>query len=54
MRLTGGNVTSEGLVEVYCNDEWGTICDDLFDSDDANTICTQLGYTRAANFVDGE
>ena len=28
--ITGGDYTSEGLIEVYCNDEWGTICYDFF------------------------
>ena len=45
IRLQGGNFSSQGRVEVYCNGEWGTICDDGFGSTDANTICKQLGYT---------
>ena len=49
VRLTGGNFISEGLVEVYCNGQWGTVCDDGFSSDDANTVCKQLGYSRAVN-----
>ena len=42
--LHGGNYTNEGRVEVYCNEQWGTICDDGFSSTDAQTICKQLGY----------
>ena len=52
VRLTGGNFISEGLVEVYCNGQWGTVCDDGFSSFDANTVCKQLGYSRAVNKED--
>ena len=44
IRLQGSNYTNEGRVEVYCNGQWGTICDDL-STNDANTICRQLGYS---------
>lgn len=50
IRLSGGEYPSLGLVEVYCNGEWGTICDDLFSDDEASTICAQLGYNRAVNY----
>ena len=45
IRLQGGNFSNQGRVEVYCNGQWGTICDNGFGSADANTICRQLGYT---------
>ena len=45
IRLQGGDFINQGRVEVYCNGQWGTICDDGFGSTDANTICKQLGYT---------
>ena len=44
IRLQGGSYTNEGRVEVYCNGQWGTICDDGFSGTDARTICKQLGY----------
>ena len=44
IRLQGGSYSNEGRVEVYCNGQWGTICDDGFGSTDARTICKQLGY----------
>ena len=50
VRLTGGNFTSEGLVEVYCNGQWGTVCDNGFSITDANTVCKQLGYSGAVKY----
>ena len=44
IRLQGGKYSNEGRVEVYCNGQWGTICDDGFGSNNAHTICQQLGY----------
>ena len=44
IRLQGGSYSNQGRVEVYCNGQWGTICDDGFGSTDARTICKQLGY----------
>ena len=52
IRLSHGEYTNEGLVEVYCNGQWGTVCDDKFGLTDANTVCQQLGYTGAAYYDD--
>ena len=48
IRLQGGDFANQGRVEVYCNGQWGTICDNGFGSDDANIICKQLGYSGYA------
>ena len=50
IRLQGGNFVNQGRVEVYCNGQWGTICNHGFGSTDGNTICKQLGYTGYINY----
>ena len=42
-RLTGGFHSSNGILEVFYNDVWGTVCDDGFNSNAANVACTSLG-----------
>ncbi|XP_019852588.1 PREDICTED: neurotrypsin-like [Amphimedon queenslandica] len=44
IRLQGATFSSQGRVEIYCNGEWGTLCNAGFDSLSASTLCRQLGY----------
>ena len=50
IRLTGGTYSNEGLLEVYCNGQWGTVCDDSFSGTDALVACRQLGYNDYTNY----
>ncbi len=54
VRLTGTKFINEGVVEVYCNDQWGTVCNRNIDSSDRRAICRQLGYSQAFTAPDNE
>ena len=44
IRLVGGGDEFEGRVEICFGNVWGTVCDDLWSTNDAIVVCRQLGY----------
>jgi len=45
IRLQGGQNPLEGRVEICNINQWGTVCDDFWDTTDANVACRQLGFS---------
>lgn len=42
---------NEGRIEVFYNDEWGTICDDDFTLANAHVLCRHLGFVAATGWA---
>ncbi|XP_041457301.1 scavenger receptor cysteine-rich domain superfamily protein-like [Lytechinus variegatus] len=45
IRLSDGEVPHEGRVEVFILGRWASICSDYWSDNEAEVVCTQLGYT---------
>ena len=51
VRLVMGDTASEGQVQVCISKRWGTICRHGWSSDDAATVCRQLGYSDGRDII---
>ena len=47
VRLHHGTYPSNGILEVYLNYRWGTVCHDGFTTTAGTSACRQLGYTNS-------
>ena len=51
VRLVGGSNSTSGRVEVCANNQWGTVCDDYWDNNDAKVVCRMLNYSNSGKYV---
>ncbi|CAE1178035.1 DMBT1 [Acanthosepion pharaonis] len=53
IQLVGSNDGSAGRVEIFYQEQWGTVCDDQWDNNDARVICRMLGFSDGTSTVGG-
>ena len=51
--LVGGSSNMEGTVLLCMNGQWGAICDDFWDINDAKVVCRQLGCQMSRYTITG-
>lgn len=51
IRLVGGVNNNEGRVEICRRNEFGTVCDQMWDRIDASIVCRQLGLSHSGMFM---
>ena len=41
---------TSGRVQIYYNNQWGSVCANTFRQDEADVVCRNLGYIGALNY----
>ncbi|KAF6211152.1 hypothetical protein GE061_014267 [Apolygus lucorum] len=49
VRLIGGQTSNEGTLEVFVNNQWGTVCNNGWNRRAASLVCNQLGLVLNPN-----
>jgi hypothetical protein len=52
VKLTGGIKTNSlyfGILQVFHNGKWGTVCDDGWNRNNTKVVCRQLGYQNGSS-----
>ena len=49
VQLIDGSSANEGRLQIYYNNQWGTVCDDSWTLSDANVVCKSLGFPGAGS-----